>query len=105
MESIGSPHEKNSDIDIWKVGFYETHKLAENGVVHGNSLLSDEDIGTVLNNSKKNQLGIDYSFNGQPVRVFIAESGYVEIYQPNNFSSMEFATYIRDQIIPNTSVE
>ena len=51
--------EKAESLDTWKIGFYGGHGLADNGVVHGSSLLNDGDLGDILDSNRKNQLGIE----------------------------------------------
>ncbi|WP_435552606.1 hypothetical protein [Natrinema sp. CGMCC1.2065] len=88
------------DIDPWKIGFYGKHGSIENGVVHGDSVLKDEDIGDVLDIADKNQIGLDYEYSGEQIRMFASESGYIEVYQPNDFTSSQFCEYVDNEILP-----
>jgi len=95
----------DGEVDPWKVGFYENRGPADNGVVHGNSLFADEDVKDILAISKKNQIGLDYEYGSIPLRMFGAESGYVEVYQPSDFTTKQFTNYVLDEILPHLTPE
>lgn len=97
---IQQKQNQDVEIDPWKVGFYGKRGLIENGVVHGDSVLDDDEIGGVLDITEKNQLGLDYEYQNLPLRMFVAESGYVEIYQPNDFTTAQFSEYLVNEIVP-----
>lgn len=92
--------EKDESLDTWKIGFYGGHGLADNGVVHGSNLLNDGSMLDILDNNRKNQLGIEYEYNSNLLKIFVTESGYVEVYQPSNFESGKFASFIDSEIKP-----
>ncbi|QLG62215.1 hypothetical protein [Halorarum salinum] len=100
-EFIERKNSSNGDANPWKIGFYDNLGSAENGVVHGDSLLHDEVVGDTLNAAKKNQIGLDYEFNSLPIRMFASETSYVEIYQPSNFSTEQYTKYVIEEIIPH----
>jgi hypothetical protein len=102
LEDCLSDH---SDADPWKVGIEDMHGLADNGVIHGSSLLEDDSFGDLLGVSDKNQIGIDYDYDRQRVKVFLAKSGYIEVYQPQNFTTEDFVKYVRDEILYYTTAE
>lgn len=87
----------------WKVGFYGHGDDAENGVIHGESVLSDGEFGRALRSSRKNQLGLKLPRNGSTLKLTATESGYVEIYQPSNYTENQFCDFLRSDIIPVTS--
>lgn len=91
--------EDKESADPWKVGFENRTGNAENGVVHGEELLRDRDMGSVLNNATKNQIGLEYSSNGYLLKVFVVKSGYVEVYQPSNYDSREFINFIESDLL------
>lgn len=86
--------------DPWKIGFYGNLGSAENGVFHGSNLLEDDEVGGLLDVTDKNQLGVDIEFNSRELRLFAAESGYVEIYQPSNLATDDFIEFIDSEIVP-----
>jgi hypothetical protein len=96
--NLNSFIESHPEANPWKVGFYENIGDAENGVVHGNKLLSGTEISNILKKSKKNQLGAEHSFNSELIKMFAAEGGYVEIYQPSEFETAEFVEYVDSEI-------
>lgn len=89
--------------DPWKVGFENRTGNAENGVVHGEELLTDGELGNALTDSKKNQIGLEYSSDGHLLKVFVAKSGYVEVYQPSNYDSREFIDFIESDLLHHIS--
>lgn len=89
----------------WQVGFYGKQGDTEKGVLYGDSIFTDEDLGEVAKNSKKNQLGMDHDFQGTSVRSTITESGYINIYQPSNMKSSEFAEYLSTFVIPEATTQ
>lgn len=95
-------YQLHEDGMTWKAGFDARDGRAENGVVHGNNVLADSDIGGVIASSSKNQLGMDYSYQGNSVKVFLARSGYIEVYQPSNYDISDFAQFVSDEVLPIT---
>jgi len=93
------------EAEPWKIGFYGKQGNAENGVVHGDQLLNDQELGMVLADSPTNQLGLEYTKGEQLVKIFATESGYVEVYQPNNYDSAEFLNFVSDEIIEHVKTE
>jgi len=90
------------DGDFWKVGFEERADGAENGVLHGESVLSDSTFGDVVGKSPKNQVGIDFEYGQEFIKLFVTSSGYVEVYQPSSFETDQFATFVADRVLSNS---
>lgn len=86
------------EVNPWQVGFYGNIGDAEKGVVYGDDVFSDTQIGEVLERSQLNQLGLEYPMLGQDLKVTMAESGYIEVYNPSNYETSEFAEYIATEI-------
>lgn len=97
---ISSYVESQQDANPWKAGFYDRKGYAESGVVHGEQLLSGSEIKNILDSSPKNQIGLEYNYKNILIRNFITESGYVEVYEPTDYSSGEFAEYVENELIP-----
>lgn len=95
----------NDDAFVWKLGFKERGANAENGVVHGYDLLEDQEVGNILAPTEKNQLGLECSFNSDKIKLFLAESGYVDVYQPSNYDSKDFASLILDELLQYSNPE
>lgn len=87
----------------WKIGFYGHLGEANNGVVHGSSVLDDSDFGDVLQDTKKNQLGLEFTRGSELMKVMMAESGYVEVYQPSNYDSVEYAEFVIDEVLAHAA--
>lgn len=92
-----------SDATPWKVGFYGHGEDAENGVIHGENVLTDGEFGEALRTSPKNQLGLKVSRNDSTLKMVATASGYVEVYQPSNFDGNQFCEFLKKDIIPVTS--
>lgn len=90
---------EHSDSTPWQVGFYGVGSEAEKGVVYGENVLSDSHIGNTLKTSNKNQVGVNHQRGEKKVKVSLTESGYIDIYQPSNYESTDFAEYIVDEIL------
>jgi hypothetical protein len=97
LSGFAADHEDDSD--PWKVGFYGHMGNAENGVVHGTALLHDDELSGVLHESNLNQLGVEYPYEGQMLKVNMAESGYFEVYQPSNYESKDYLQFILDEMM------
>lgn len=92
--------EERESASFWQYGFYNTGMNAENGVVYGNAI---EDVGTVqdfMSSATPNQIGFDYLYGDKPVKAKMAESGYVEVYQPSDWESTEFIQFVLEEISP-----
>ncbi|MFC4551744.1 MULTISPECIES: hypothetical protein [Halorussus] len=85
----------------WKAGFYGEDGNAENGVLHGEDLLADEEFGGVLGRARLNQLGIEGTYRDRPLKLTAARSGYVEVYRPSDFDVGDFLEYVRDEVVPH----
>jgi hypothetical protein len=96
---LDSYAEAHAEATPWKVGFYGHLGEADNGVIHGASVLEDSDFGDVLQDAQKNQLGLEFTRDGEVMKVTMAESGYVEVYQPSNYDSAEYAEFVAEEIL------
>lgn len=102
---LDSFYDQHEDALTWKVGFDERNGRAENGVLHGENVLADSDIGDIISLASKNQLGLDYTYQETNIKVTLARSGYVEVYQPSNFDMADFSSYISSEILPFVVIE
>ncbi|MHB9287344.1 hypothetical protein ACKVMT_09940 [Halobacteriales archaeon Cl-PHB] len=87
--------------NVWQAGFYGHQGPAENGVVFGDDVLEDGDLGGMIENSSLNQLGVIFDRNGIQHNVRFTESGYVDVYNPSNTESEDFVEIISDIFYPN----
>lgn len=88
----------------WQVGFFGKEGRAKKGVVYGEGVLSDPDLGEILEASKKNQLGLEFEVdNGTKIKFTVTKSGYLDVYQPDNYDEIDFMNFIEEFIIPNLS--
>lgn len=89
----------------WKVGFRGHTDVAEKGVIHGASVLSDEMFGDALRTAEKNQLGLEFPYNGSSMKMMATASGYVEVYHPRNFDGNQFCEFLQTDVIPITNTD
>jgi hypothetical protein len=99
LDSYFNVQKDKYDAVPWKTGFYGHLGKAENGVVYGESVLEDGDFGNAIADSQMNQIGLSYSRGDEILKVNVTESGYVEIYQPDNYEEGEFAEFIIEEIL------
>lgn len=85
----------------WKAGFYAHQGNAETGVVYGEDVLKDEDFGGGIDKSQINQIGLDYPPEENAIKMSATESGYVEIYQPENYDEKDYAKYLQNRVVPH----
>lgn len=88
----------------WQVGFYGNTGTAEKGAIYGDGVRSDPDLGKVVDRLPKNQIGLDIKEEegeDDGIRMTATESGYVEVYQPNNYDPEDFAEFVLDHVIPH----
>lgn len=102
LNSYAEEYYQAEEVNPWQVGFYGNIGDAEKGVVYGDDVFSDDEIGEVLERSQLNQLGLEYEILGHDIKVTMAESGYVEVYNPSNFESSDYADYLVEEILSFT---
>lgn len=88
------------DGSFWQYGFYNTGLNAENGVFYGAELDEDNTAQTFINSASANQIGLDILYGDKPVKLTMAESGYVEVYQPSDWETPEYVEFIADVVLP-----
>jgi hypothetical protein len=93
--------EGEGGVNPWQVGFYGSETNAEKGTLYGNEVLSDSEIGGMIRHLPKNQVGLE--IGGGEIKMTATESGYVEVYQPSNYDSVEFAQFILEHILPHST--
>ncbi|WP_159899178.1 hypothetical protein [Salinirussus salinus] len=84
---------------VWKVGFRDRGNNAENGIIHGDGVMQDTEVGDILGTSDKNQVGLVYDFNSESIKMFITEGGYVEIYQPSNYDVKDTIRFVESELL------
>jgi|GEM_PF-6350261 len=95
--SVDGFTEDHPDAEYWKVGFKDRGDGAENGVLHGDAVFDDSDFGNTVVNSAKNQLGVQFDYDGQLLKLFLTESGYINHYGSDE--SEEFAELILNELL------
>jgi hypothetical protein len=90
-------HKQHPEGDYWQAGFYGKDSDAENGAIYGSNVFSDNEIGKILESTDLNQIGAEYAYNDELIKLNITESGYVNVFHPD-FSSKEFIEFVLDEI-------
>lgn len=88
------------DESIWQYGFYNTGLNAETGVFYGTEVGNDNTAQTFMNSASANQIGLDILYGDKPVKLTMAESGYVEVYQPGDWGTPEYVEFVADVVLP-----
>lgn len=99
LNEYAEDYYRAKNVNPWQVGFYGNIGEAEKGVVYGDDVFSDSEVGDVLDRSNLNQLGLEYEVNGVDMKMTMTESGYLEVYNPSNLKFDEYAEYIVSEIL------
>ncbi|WP_327051159.1 hypothetical protein [Halomicrococcus gelatinilyticus] len=91
----------HADADVWKAGFSGADGSAESGLFHGSDLLADDDLAHLVRRGDLNQLGLEYGYDEDDLKMTAAKSGYVEVYRPAAFDSADFLAYLLDEVVPH----
>lgn len=83
----------------WQVGFYDADGQTEKGTLYGSDVLSDG-AGELLDGAAINQLGAVVDYDGIEFNLTITESGYVNIYQPSDFTTVDYLSFINTKVAP-----
>ena len=93
--------EKQSDPHPWKAGFDSENGIAKSGVLYGDDLFADDSIAHLLEDSSLNQLGLEYEYGGDDLKMTATSSGYLEVYQPSSFETGAFLEYLSSELGPH----
>lgn len=94
-----------SEPDPWMAGFYDRDAPVDSGNAFGD-YDADEDVRDVIAESNLNQLGLkNFNYRGRRLKFQITRSGYVEVYQPSDMETLEFARFLQDHVLPHAQVE
>lgn len=91
--------EQFDDISPWQVGFYDATGPTQKGTLYGDDVLTDG-VADILEDATINQLGAHVALNGTSVNVSITESGYVGVYEPTDFSTIDYLSFIAEAVNP-----
>lgn len=83
----------------WKAGFYGNGDAGMSGVYHADDLRATLDLSSIRRESRLNQVGLSYDYDGSDVKMTAARSGYVEVYQPSDFDADDYLEYLDDEIL------
>lgn len=97
LDALASDYQ--DEAEFWMGGFYDHGSNAANGVTYGDNVFADPEIGEAVWGARKNQLGMDFEYNSNPVKMRITEGGYLDIYQPSEYGTLSFVRLINDIIL------
>ncbi|MDZ7689100.1 MAG: hypothetical protein U5J64_10390 [Halobacteriales archaeon] len=92
--------EDHPDSSPWQVSFYGHTGEAEKGTVYGSRIFDDSDMGSVVENCPKSQIGLVVERDDYEIKFSLTEQGYVTIYQPSNYDKIEFAKFVKEDLLP-----
>lgn len=95
--------ERRDDAAPWKAGFFGDDGDGVSGVLHGSDLRESHDLDDLLDGSSLNQLGLEYSYDNDEVKMTASRSGYVELYQPRELGPKNYLGYLQREILPHLS--
>jgi len=84
----------------WQYGFNNTGLNAENGILYGTEVQEDSTTQSFINSATANQIGVDFLYGDKPVKMRLARSGYIEVYQPSDWETTEYLDFLADAILP-----
>ncbi|KZX47082.1 hypothetical protein AV929_01770 [Haloarcula sp. K1] len=87
------------DAEFWMGGFYDHNGMTSNGVAYGDDVFSDTELGDSLWDSSKNQLGMDFEYNTEQIRLRITEGGYVEAHGSDDFETLSLVRLVNDLLL------
>lgn len=93
--------ESKSNPDVWKLGFVGRSANAEKGVLYGQDINNDTELGEIFSKSSINQVGIEYEMESKMIKLDVSRGGYVSLYQPGNYDLIEFSQFIDSEIMPH----
>lgn len=100
---LTSFYRDNSFTSVGSVGFKARSDRAEKGTVHGNNVDNDEALGQDFHEgSLINELRFEHRVDCivEPVKAYIAASGYIEVYNPSDLTTEQFLTYVSEEVLP-----
>ncbi|MBP1986027.1 hypothetical protein [Halolamina salifodinae] len=92
------------EAETWQVGFYGNTGNAEKGTIYGDGVFDDTELGSVVHQLPKNQIGLNIQSKEEDIKMTASKSGYVEVYQPSNYDSVEFSQFILDQVLQHAEM-
>lgn len=97
-------YDRRGDALTWKAGFFGGDD-GVTGVLHGSDLRGNHDLDAMLDGARLNQLGLEYTYDGDDLKMTASRSGYVEVYQPSSFDSVAYLEYLRSEVVPHLEEE
>lgn len=96
---LDSVYETTADARAWRAGVAGDGD-GVSGVFHGQDLRERNDLEQLRSEGTLSQLGLEYDYDGDALKMTATRSGYVEVYQPSSFGTEAYLTYLADEISP-----
>lgn len=94
--------EANPEAHYWMAGIYNRPGDVESSEGFGEGdVFEDEEFGEEYRKSDKNRIGMEFEFEDRDMKIIVTESGYVQVYRPSDFTSLEFKRLIDEVIWPH----
>jgi len=97
---LDSYAESRPNADPWECGFSGASGNIDAGTVYGEDVTDDLNMGDVLESSDKNQLGLEFEYEGRDIKMEVSESGFVRILEPS-MQQGTFVEFVKDEIQPH----
>jgi hypothetical protein len=98
--------DRRDEVDVKTAGGTTGSPHAGKVTAWGDDVLADPDmddlLGRQVHGDLLNQVAVRYIWDNIPHYVYLARSGYVEIYKPTDTTTEQFLNYVRREIIPYT---
>ena len=97
---LDSYAESRPNADPWECGFSGASGNIDSGTVYGEDVTDDLNMGDVLESSDKNQLGLEFEYEGRDIKMEVSRSGFIRILEPS-MQQGTFVEFIKDEIQPH----
>ena len=86
---------------FWMAGYYNHsgEPTSGDGYAEGD-LFESEEFREVFEESDKNRIGVEFEFETDLVKLLLTEGGYVQVYRPSDFDTLQFKRLVDDEIYP-----
>lgn len=92
----------NPGAEYWMSGIYGRPGDIKTSDAYGDGdVFEDDDFGDIYRNSDKNRIGVKLDFESEETKILVTESGYIEVYSPTDFESLQFKRLIDGVILPH----
>jgi hypothetical protein len=84
----------------WTGGFGERQAKVQSGLLWGDDIEDDTEMGDPFISSSKNLIGPTIQYRGQKLKTKISSEGFVQIVDPNDYSREAFIAFVEEMVLP-----